>query len=370
MAYQVILVEDEPSMLDEMIATLKSSPEFNLASTYKSIADAVGQSSIFRPDLFLIDVDYETALENIPVFVDLFPDAKILGLVSNWDADIAMHVIEAGALGCIIKPFTVKDILDAIDLYERRGRRGLSRIISFFSPKGRAGRTTVAAILGLLISEKSNERVALIDADLQFGDLPIFFDLEPKQTVVEATQDVKMLNPLNFKPYFHHVKHNLYLLSSPDRPEYAELVESNSLVDVVRLSCNLFRYVLIDLPAGFNPISIAMSQLSDTVVLMAMINNGFEIQHMKRALEVSQSLHSADDQKKIYTVFTRVNPCNEEEKRKIEAQLGYPVSDILPNEYKMISLANSGRISRGLPEDSLLMKNINAIAEGIISGTR
>lgn len=368
MAYQVILVEDEPSMLDEMIATLKSSTEFNLAATFKSVNDAVGQSSVFRPDLFLIDVDSADALKNIPVFVDIFPNAKILGLVSNWVADIAASVIDAGALGCILKPFAVQDILDAIELYEKRGRRGLSRIISFFSPKGRAGRTTAAAVLGLLISEKSNERVALIDADLQFGDLPIFFDIEPKQTVVEAAQDVKMLNPLNFKPYFHHVQKNLYLLSSPDRPEYAELVESENLVDVVRLACNLFRYVLIDLPAGFNPISIAMSQLSDTVVLMAMINNGFEIQHMKRALEVSKSLER--QAKKIYTVFTRVNPCTEEEKRKIEAQLGYPVTDILPNEYKMISLANSGRIAKGLPRESLLMKNLEAIADGIISGTR
>ena len=130
----------------------------------------------------------------------------------------------------------------------------------------------------------------------------------------------------------------------------------------------MFKYVLIDLPAGFNPISLAMSQLSDTVVIMAMINNGFEIQHMKRALEVSQSLKT--ENKRIYPVFTRVNPCTDEEKRKIEAQLGYHVTDILPNEYKMISLANSGRISRGLPKESLLMKNLEAIADGIIKGTR
>ena len=370
MAYQVILVEDDSAMLDDMIAILRNSTDFNLAATFKSVNDAVGQSSIFRPDLFLIDVDSADALKNIPVFVDIFPDAKILGLVSNWVADIAASVIDAGALGCIIKPFAAQDILDAIELYEKRGRRGLSRIISFFSPKGRAGRTTIAAILGLQISELCDERVALIDADLQFGDLPIFFDIEPKQTVVEAAQDVKMLNPLNFKPYFHHVQKNLYLLSSPDRPEYAELVDNQSLVDVVRLSCNLFKYVLIDLPAGFNPISIEMSQLSDTIVFMAMINNGFEVQHMKRALEVSQSLRDGAEKKRIYAVFSRVNPCNEEQKRKIEQQLGYPVDVILPNEYKMISLANSGRIAKGLPTDSLLMKTLTGIASNIISGKR
>ncbi|MBQ7630805.1 MAG: hypothetical protein IJS81_11445 [Selenomonadaceae bacterium] len=368
MEYQVILVEDNPDMLDNMIATLKNSTDFNLAATFKSVNDASGQSSIFRPNLFLINVDSIDALNNIPVFVDIFPDAKILGLVSNWDADIAMNVIAAGALGCIVKPFTAQDILDAIDLYERRGKPGLSRIISFFSPKGRAGRTTVAAILGLLLSEMSDERVALIDADLQFGDLPIFFDIEPKQTVVEASQDVKMLTPLNLKSYFHHIKKNLYLLASPDKPEYAELVESESLLEVVRLSCNLFRYVLIDLPAGFNPISVEMTQFADTSVFMAMINNGFEIQHMKRALEVSKTLREMN--KKIYSVFSRVNPCTDEEKRKIESQLGFPVDVILPNEYKMISLANSGRIAKGLPKDSLLMKTLTGIAADVISGKR
>ena len=368
MAYQTILVENESSMLDEMISELRNSTDFNLAATFKSVNEAIGQSSIFRPDLFLIDVDSTDALKNIPVFVDIFPQAKILGMVSFWNADIAKEIIAAGALGCILKQFVAKDILDAINLYEKRGKSGLSRIISFFSPKGRAGRTTAAALIGLIISEKTDERVALIDADLQFGDLPIFFDIEPKQTVVDAVQDVKMLTPLNLLPYFHRIKKHLYLLSSPDRPEYAELVDKDSLADVVRLSCNLFKYVFIDLPSGFNPISIDLSQLSDTVVIMAMINNGFEIQHVKRTLELSQNMGTHDN--RLYTVFTRVNPCNEEEKKKIEAKLGYPVSDILPNEYQMISLANSGRIAKGLPENSLMMKNLTKIAEDIIKGTR
>ena len=341
---------------------------FTLAATYKTINAAIGQSSIFSPDLFFINVDSAENLKNIPVFVDIFPNAKILGLVSFWNADIAKDIIDAGALGCIIKPFVVKDVLDAINLYQKRGKSGLSRIISFFSPKGRAGRTTAAALLSLIISDKTDERVALIDADLQFGDLPIFFDIEPQQTVVDAVQDVHMLTPINLLPYYYRIKSHLYLLSSPDRPEYAELVDKDSLVDVVRLSCNLFKYVFIDLPAGFNPISIALSQLSDTSVIMAMINNGFEIQHVKRTLELSQQMGTHD--KRLYTVFTRVNPCNDEERMKIESQLGYPVSDILPNEYQMISLANSGRIAKGLPENSLMMKNLTGIAEGIINGTR
>ena len=46
MTYQTILVEDDPYMLDEMIAELKNSTDFNLAATYKNINEALGQSSI------------------------------------------------------------------------------------------------------------------------------------------------------------------------------------------------------------------------------------------------------------------------------------------------------------------------------------
>ncbi|MBR1396666.1 MAG: AAA family ATPase [Selenomonadaceae bacterium] len=368
MAYQVILIESNQAMLNNMTAVLRQSSEFELAATYKDANAALGQSGMFRPNLFLIDVENAETLDMIPAFVDIFPDSNILGLVSQWNADAAMRVVKGGGLGCILKPFKTKDIIEAIRLYKLRGKSGLSRIISFFSPKGRAGRTTMAAVLALAIAKKSGERVALIDADLQFGDLPIFFDIEPKSTVVDAVQDVKLLTPLNLKSYFHQIKENVYLLSSPDRPEYAELVDTPSLTEVVRMSCNLCRYVLIDLPAGFNPVSIGMCKLSDTVVVMAMINNGFEIQHVKRALGVFKEQETRE--RKIHTVFTRVNPCTEEEKLKIEQQLGYPVSDILPNEYKMISIANSGRLSKGLPMDSLLMQNMSRIADDVISGKR
>ncbi|MBR1730034.1 MAG: P-loop NTPase [Selenomonadaceae bacterium] len=369
MPYQVILIESDQVLLNNMIATIKKSSEFELAATFKTANAALGQSSIFRPDLFLVDVDNPDSLNMIPAFIDIFPDAKILGMMSLWNPNIAQKSLEAGALGCILKPFTADDIIKSLELYTLRGKNKPARLISFFSPKGRAGRTTMAAILALGLAKKSGERVALIDADLQFGDLPIFFDVEPEQNVVDATQDIKMITPLNFEAYFHKIKDNLYLLSSPDRPEYAELVDIESFVDVVRMSCNLFRYVLVDLPAGFNPLSIGTCKLSDTVVVMAMINNGFELQHVKRTLEMFKNYSPGDD-KKIYTVFTRVNPCTEEERLKLERKLGYPVTDVLPNEYRMISVANSGRLSRNLPLESQLVKEVDRIAEDIMSGKR
>ena len=366
MVYKVVVIENDQESSDNIISNLKKSSNFNFVASYKDVNAAISQSEMFQPDLFLINVDDKESLNMIPAFVDIFPNSNILGFVSQWVPDISKEMQRVRALGCITKPFTAGDVLEALRIYKLRGKKGLARVVSFFSPKGRAGRTTMASILALALAAKSGERVALIDADLQFGDIPIFFDVEPEQTVIDAARDVRLLTPLNVEPYFYNIKKNLYMLSSPEKPEYAELVDIQSMVDFVRLSSNVFRYVIMDLPAGFNPLSIGLSRLADTVVMMAMINNGFEIQHLRRALEIFDS-NSANSQKKVYPILSRVNPCTDEEKRKIELKLGYSVRNIMPNEYRMISIANSGRLSRDLPMESLLIKNISEIADEMIS---
>lgn len=366
MAYQVILIESDTDMVNELLTPLKRSPDFSVAATYNSAHAAIGQAAMFNPNLFLLDVEDDEELDMIPAFADIFPGAYILGMMKVWDPDRARKSLRGGAMGCLLKPFTAQDILDALQLYTARGAHKPARTVSFFSAKGRAGRTTLAAILALLIADKTGERVALIDADLQFGDLPIFFDVTPKRTIIDASQDIKLLTPMTFEPYFYTIKHGVSLLSSPDRPEYAELVTPTSLIDVVKMTENLFRYVLVDLPAGFNPLSINICRMSSLVYITTMINTGFEIKHAKKAMDMF--IEQASAEREIRTVFTRVNPFTEEERHKISSELGYPVNDMIPNEYKMISIANSGRLSQGLPTDTLLMRTISDMADHIIAG--
>ena len=364
MAYRVIVIEDDPNLKEDIVATFRRSPDFEIAATYDNAPAAINPAGMFQPNLFLLNVEDDEAVGLIPDFVDKFPGAYILCMMDQWESVTAQKALENGATGCILTPFTAKEILEYLQLYSIRGEHKPAKLISFFSPKGRAGRTTLAAILALLIAEKTGERVALIDADLQFGDLPIFFDIEPKRTVVDATQDIKLLTPLTFAPYFHQIKNGVYLLSSPDRPEYAELVEPYSMVDVVMMAENIFRYVLVDLPAGFNPLALNVCRISDLVFVTTMINSGFEVNHTRKTMEMFEQQKSA--KREVRTVFTRVNPFTEESRQKIADRLHYPVDIIIPNEYKMISIANSGRLAHGLPKDTLLMKIISELADKII----
>ena len=240
MPYRVVLVEGDEELANRLANVIRSSPELELVATYPRYDLALGQSAIHNPNLFLLDLENPILLENLQSFPQHFPQATILGTMLKWDVDFAYRASAAGIAGCLLKPFTTEEIFSAIELYKERGAKKPPRIITFFSPKGRAGRTTLAALLALKIAKQSNDSVALIDADLQFGDLPIFFDVQTDHNIIDATHDISLLTPLTFKPYFHKLTDKVYLLSSPDRPELAELVTVQDLIKVIAMAGKTF----------------------------------------------------------------------------------------------------------------------------------
>ena len=214
---------------------------------------------------------------------------------------------------------------------------------------------------------RSGEPVGIIDADLQFGDMAVFFNLEPKSTIVEATRDVKFLSPVTLNSYFVPVPEaeNIHVLCGTKMPELAEMVEIAPFGDMVRMAQSLFRYVLIDLPPGFNPISIAASELADTTYVVAMVGGGYEVLHMKRALEVFKAW--PDCESRVKTIFTRVSPCTDQERRVLEKELEYPISAIMPNEYLLVSAAaNSGRMAVDIQPDTPLSVQISRLSKDIM----
>ena len=368
MKYRVILIERNEDMLLKLSSVIKSSQQFNLVASYQDVKSALGQGSMFQPDLFIIDMEHSETPELISRFAVIFPRASILGTLTKWNAYIADRALAEGMQGCLLKPFSVADIFNTLNLYHQRGKAAPPRIMTFFSPKGRSGRTTLASILAIELASKSGESVALIDADLQFGDLPMFFDVNPKHTVVEASHDINLLTPEGLLPYFQPLYDNVWLLGSPFRPEYAELIEVEKLKDVIRMSGQLFRYVLVDLPSGFNPVSVSLCEQADTNFLVAMLNSGQEIEHMKRSMRLFETWEQYG--KKVYTIFTRVSPFDEQGKRNLEQDFGRPVSDILPNEYILSNITASGRLLKDLPEDSKFVDCVSSIAADIVQGTR
>ena len=94
------------------------------------------------------------------------------------------------------------ELLAAVKNLGRSGQGIASDVMAFFSPKGKSGKTTLIANLALTLAQKTGDPVAVIDADWQFGDMAVFFNLTPQSTIVEAVRDIRFLSPFTLNSYF------------------------------------------------------------------------------------------------------------------------------------------------------------------------
>ena len=369
MAYRVILVESNRLMLERLSSVVRNTKDFELVARYQQIGDALGQGAMFKPTMILLDIDESDNVASlIEEFTTTFKGASVICLSAKWAPSDSEAMAGAGARGFLIKPFTSEELQEAIKTFEKTGISAGSSVIAFFSPKGKSGKTTLIANLGMALAQKTGQQVGVIDADLQFGDMSVFFNLAPKTTLMEAVRDINFLSPVTLNSYFLPIADNLRVLCGTRRPEYAEMVDIKAFTEVVDMARSMYRYVLIDLPSGFVPVSIATAEASDITYLVAMINGTFEIQHMKRALDIFKAW--PDYRERVKTIFTRVEPCNEEEQEKLAESMEYPVASVIPNEYMLVSsAANNGQMAILVQPDARFAQMVNRLADDII-GTK
>lgn len=362
--YQIILVENNRLMLERLSSVIKNARDFELVSRYTNANDALGQSMVFASNLILLDVDDSENMQSVKLFREQFPNNTILCLSTQWNAQAAGQMVRAGADGYLIKPFTADELKKALETFGNNNANKDNKTIAFFSPKGKSGKTTLISNLAISLARQTQEEVAIIDADLQFGDMAVFFDLKPSSTIVEAVRDIEFLSPITLKSYFATINKNVYALCGTKRPEFAEQIKIKSFIEMIKMARSLFNYILIDLPPAFTAISTAAAEEADKVYLVSMDNGGFEIKHMQRALEIFCDAWPDNYKEKVGTIFTRIEPCTKDAQRELANILDYPVEAILPNEYRLVSsAANDGKMAVDVKPDSKLGESIEMLSD-------
>ena len=236
------------------------------------------------------------------------------------------------------------------------------QVLSFFSPKGKSGRTTLIVNLALALARVSGEKVGIIDAETNFADMDAFLNLNPRSTIVEALRDLTYLTSGTLEKYFEEVSDKVFVLCGATSPQQAAFVEPEGLTKLINLARPNYRYILVDLAPGFNPISIAAAEASEKVYLTTMAGGTFEIKHLERAMEIFRSLDNW--QQRVGCVITRMAP-DVRRAKELEEQIGCPVT-LIPNEYLLCSeAANNGRMALDIGSGSPLTQQIDRMAFAI-----
>jgi pilus assembly protein CpaE len=154
----------------------------------------------------------------------------------------------------------------------------LGRVLTVFSTKGGSGKSVTATNIGVVLAQRSERPVVLIDGHLQFGDVAVMLKLQPQHNVVDAVSQLDKLDAGMLQQLLTvHEPSGLLVLPAPVEPTFADQVTGEQIARLVELVRTFAGHVVIDLPAIFNDVVLSVIEISDEIILVA----GLDIPNIK-----------------------------------------------------------------------------------------
>jgi pilus assembly protein CpaE len=158
-----------------------------------------------------------------------------------------------------------------------------SQIISFYSPKGGTGISSIIVNLAKVLS-KAEKKVAVVDLDLRFGDVLTYSVGKSGLTIVELVNDEQEITPESIMQFMHKGPGYDYL-QAPKKTELAELVNAHHVKNILWSLQSKYDFVLVDLKSEIDDISITAWEVSNLIYITAVP----EIGHLlasKKVIEI------------------------------------------------------------------------------------
>jgi pilus assembly protein CpaE len=218
------------------------------------------------------------------------PDRPVVILIEHSPNGSLRPAFEAGADDVVALPQSADDVLFAIEkvIARRRGSQHLAGtptapLITVLGPKGGTGKTLVSANLAVALARR-DQRVVLVDLDLQFGDIGLALGLVPERTIYELA---KAGPPYDHDKLDRHLMRHpsgVKVLVAPTRPDQASAITVEFLRDVYASLRTMCDVVVVDTPPGFTPEVIATIDVSSAACLVGMLDS-LSLKNTKLGLE-------------------------------------------------------------------------------------
>ncbi len=306
-----------------------------------------------KPKLVFLDLRHnpEKALEMAQRVSTYFKEVFIVVSGHAMTLDTIKACMEAGVRDFLERPFQAADVRALLD--KHRGALMTNhaegdqtgRIVTVFSNKGGLGKTTIAVNLAMALSETIGRPVALVDLNLQLGDITTFLDVEPKQTIVDIARNIGRVDAAYLEgslAQYTCKNSKVYVLADPLHVEDAEEVTADQINAVLTVLRSSFAYVVIDTTTSFDTKTLAALDLADQILLVSMVNLP-SIRSSQRLLNLFQRL--GYDEQKIKLIVNRHMPGEEITIEDVEETLEHPVFWKIPNSYNVVMTS----INRGIP---------------------
>ena len=271
-------------------------------------------------------------------------------LAEKPSSDALMRAIKAGAREVFSPTLKKGEVITALDrlkseilLTQPTSQTTTGRIINVVGSKGGVGTTTVAVNLATtLVDQRKGSKVALLDMNTLFGEIPLFLDLHAKFHWGEITRNIDRLDESFLSNVMEKHSSGVRVLTSPAYlnghvPPTPEIIDRMLL-----LMQSMFDYIIIDNGQATDETSLRILQLSDMVLLVSILSLPC-LGNAKKIIQSYTNLGYAS-REKIHLVVNRFLKKTDISLNEAEASINKKIFCVIPNDYRAtMSAINQGK---------------------------
>jgi pilus assembly protein CpaE len=228
------------------------------------------------PALLLIDIsDNDDPLAAMDALAEICPPAtRVVTVGTSNDIMLYRRLLAMGVVDYLHKPVAADALHEALLQASRPIERATAspasraaRVIALVGARGGVGTTTLATAIGWCLGEEQQRRVALLDLDLQFGNLALGLDLEPGRGLREALEHPERIDGLFVSGAMTGTQ-RLRVLAAEEPLDDHPLLDPSSVDPLLAALNDDFDCVVVDVPRALDGMARRLLARADVTVIV------------------------------------------------------------------------------------------------------
>lgn len=355
MPIRILLAEHDPSFQSKTREMVDILDECEILGNARDGQEAIQMATLFHPDIAFISHDLPgmSGAQTCEILNMLEPDIMTV-LIAHTESPADLEsAMCAGVRGLITKDIDAAKLAKLITkLVEVRIRRHSPeylewkdpskhpKIISVSGAKGGVGKTTISVNLAVALAQRHPNKVALLDLHTQFGDVATMLNLRPERAIMDMESISTDLDAESLQGYIMKHSSGLHVLVTSINPYPPDALSTESLDNLFYLLKRSYRYIVIDVPAIMQKITLHAMAYSSHILLIA---NLFDLTTATDTMKLCVALQEENIPKEhIGIIINRVSKVNQLQSSDIARVFDNHIVASIPNDKRLVAAVNDG----------------------------
>ncbi len=358
---KVILADANESSRSSIRGLLELDHSIDVLAEATNATEVINKIKSMEPEVVVMDLNTPQmdGIETTRYITIHYPQVFVITISLHDDTASFRQAMLAGAKEYLVKPLSAAELnssVKEVGLLNRKCARTKSaevvndgkvtatvkdnKIITIFGTKGGVGKSVVCTNLAVAMAQKYKDKVGLVDLDIQFGDISVMMNINPRKTISELLQEGDEPGADLLKDYLYE-RHGVNILAAPNKPELAELVTSHGVHQILQLCKGMYGFTFIDTPTFIDETTLTALEMSDLILLIISLDLP-TIKNVKKGIDLLRSLQLLP---KTRLILNRSSGIAGIEARDVERVLDMRIRAEVPSDGKLVVTS----LNQGIP---------------------